>query len=396
MTPKRATKLVKLVVGISCLLIGGIYGKYFPLVFILEPPPEWAKFSIVGAIFGFLIGYYLIWMPRWRGSPGVADSLQGWFEKRGRPANDSQPEERACKANNTIIQFNCGNCGRLVRTANSNAGKKGTCPICKSLIIVPATQISIPQQHERISTGPIPGQTEPNRDQALPTAPFAEADPAATTDSPAEPAGRSESAKKKPGLLTPHYDEATLFAMSVVFVLLYAADKTMRADLHSLYPSHRDVSDSFAIVLLLVLFVGGIAFSIIHAFSKRKKTVPEKVAMLFFAVLVSGGTGLYAGNYMIQHSEGCYLLIFAIWNVIYSGLLLIKFTPIFLGGPIDTSYISDEKATPPQVLLALTAVVVIFICCRYWFGLHWAITFSICIAYTTSLDRAVRSVLGRP
>jgi DNA-directed RNA polymerase subunit RPC12/RpoP len=394
MTPKRATKLVKLAVGISCSLIGGIYGEYFPLVFILERPPEWAKFSIAGVIFGFLFGYYIIWMPRWRGSPGLGDLLQGWFEKRGRPARDSQPEERAGKANNGIIQFNCGNCGRRVRTANRNAGKKARCPICKSLIIVPGTQISTPQQHEQISTGPIPGQTEPDRNQALATAPFANAD-AATMDSTAEPTARSEPAKKKLGLLSPHYDEATLFAMSVMFVILYAADKTMRADLHNLYPSHRDFRDTFVVVLLLVLFVGGIAFSIIHAFSRRKKTVPEKVAMLFFAVLVSGGTGLYAGNYMIQHSEGCYLLIFAIWNVIYSGLLLIKFTPMFLGGPIDTSYISDEKATPPQVLLALTAVVVIFICCRYWFGLHWAITFSICIAYTTSLDRSVRSVLGR-
>lgn len=124
MNPKRATKLVKLVVGINCLVIGGIYGEYFPLVFILESPPQWAKFSIPGAIFGFLIGYYIVWMPRWRGSPGLGDLLQGWFEKRDRSAKDSQPEERGRGANNSMIQFNCGNCGRIIRTANRNAGKK--------------------------------------------------------------------------------------------------------------------------------------------------------------------------------------------------------------------------------------------------------------------------------
>jgi hypothetical protein len=228
----------------------------------------------------------------------------------------------------------------------------------------------------------------------LATTPLAEAS-AAPTDSPGEPACRSETAKKKRGLLSPHYDETTLFSMSAMFVILCVADSTMRADLHKLFASFRHRDHPFTLLLMLIPFLAGLAFSVFHAFSRRQKTIPEKTAMLLFAVLVSAATGLYAGNYMIQHSEGCWLLIFAVWNVIYSGLLLIKFALMFRTGPIDVTYVSDQNAAPAQVILTLFAVVVIFICCRYWLGLHWAITFSICIAYTTSLDRAVRAVFGR-
>jgi cbb3-type cytochrome oxidase subunit 3 len=260
---------------------------------------------------------------------------------------------------------------------------------------VPAAEISVPQQGERIDSGHASSETATESNQDLVTAPSPDAggEPA---DSAAESVGEDQAGKKKASLLNPHYDEATLLAMSAIFVILCVADSTMRADLHKLYPSHSDAGDRLAVLLLLLVFVGGIGFSVFHAFSKRNKSFPEKAAMLFFAVFVSGGIGLYAGNYMIQHSEGCWLLIFAVWNVIYSGLLLIKFALMFRTGPIDVSYVSDRNASPAQVLLALIAVVVIFICCRYWFGLHWAITFSICIAYTTSLDRAVRRVLGRP
>ena len=59
---------------------------------------------------------------------------------------------------------------------------------------------------------------------------------------------------------------------------------------------------------------------------------------------------------------------------------------------IDEECISDRKATPLRIFLGLIAIVAIFLVCNYVFKLYWAITFSICIVYTTSFDRALQSV----
>jgi len=40
-----------------------------------------------------------------------------------------------------MITFSCGNCGQKFRLPESRAGKKGRCPKCKNVIIIPETQI---------------------------------------------------------------------------------------------------------------------------------------------------------------------------------------------------------------------------------------------------------------
>jgi len=59
---------------------------------------------------------------------------------------------------------------------------------------------------------------------------------------------------------------------------------------------------------------------------------------------------------------------------------------------IDEKCISDREAAPVQIILGLTAVLFIFILCNYVFKLYWPITFSICIVYATSFDRALQNV----
>jgi cation transport ATPase len=192
--------------------------------------------------------------------------------------------------------------------------------------------------------------------------------------------------RKKRSFLRPHYDEATLFSMSVTFVLLLLISRTMRTDLYKLVSRHFDAR----VVVLALLILAGIPFSIFHAFSKREKNLGEKAAMMLFAVFVSAGTGIYAGIHMLTTSTG-WLIVFPMWNITYGALLLLMFRMRL----IDTTCISDEDASRPQIILGLIAVLIIVICCQFWFRLHWAITFSICIAYTTSLDKAVRSAFGQ-
>ena len=72
-----------------------------------------------------------------------------------------------------------------------------------------------------------------------------------------------------------------------------------------------------------------------------------------------------------------------------SGVLLLLMLRLKI---IDEECISDRDATPTQIILGLIAVLIIFVFCNYVFKLYWAITFSICIVYTTSFDRALQNV----
>ena len=62
---------------------------------------------------------------------------------------------------------------------------------------------------------------------------------------------------------------------------------------------------------------------------------------------------------------------------------------------INEECISDRNATPKEVVIGLIAVLIVFILCNYVLKLHWAVTLSICIIYTTSFDKGLQSVFPR-
>jgi len=141
--------------------------------------------------------------------------------------------------------------------------------------------------------------------------------------------------------------------------------------------------------VLGLLFFPGFALCLYHVFTRREKTWPEKWIMLFFAVLTNAVTGIISGWYVIKHGlVHNWLLVFPIWNIVNSVLLLLMLRFRI----IDEECISDRDAMMGQVVLGLAAVLIIFIFCNSVFHLYWAITFSICIIYTTSFDRALQKV----
>ena len=81
-------------------------------------------------------------------------------------------------------------------------------------------------------------------------------------------------------------------------------------------------------------------------------------------------------------------IIFPLWNLFNARILL----HMLYTGIINEDCVSDRQAKPLQIFLGLTVVIAIFLFCNYTFKLYWAITFSICIVYTTSFDRAIQNV----
>jgi hypothetical protein len=198
--------------------------------------------------------------------------------------------------------------------------------------------------------------------------------------------------KESFGFLVPTYDKLSLFLMVVTLILLCSTNIEMRDWIR------RDWRQDLTYIIFNESITYRIIFGIVPIFvvvlfsplSKSRRTIDfKKKVMLVFAVLTNAGTGIIAGMYLLRNTSVFnWLLIFPIWNIINSFLML----AMLRFGVIDEECISDRKATLVQIVLGLIAVLVILVLCNYVFKLYWAITFSICIVYTTSFDRALQNV----
>jgi hypothetical protein len=243
--------------------------------------------------------------------------------------------------------------------------KKGKCPKCNHLVVVPWTTKGRPA----ISTD-IPEQLQQARETIaiLSTA-----------------QDTAELYREKTGWFIPTYDELSLFLMAATFILLGATNATMREQLYKGITA----IDDLRVYIMVVIFMGGIVLSLYHVFTTREKTKFEKMVMLFFAVAANAGTGIISGWYVIKNSDvHNWQLVFPIWNII-NGVLLLLMLRLKI---IDEECISDRDANATEVVISMVAVLIIFALCNYVFKLYWAITFSICIIYTTSFDRALQNV----
>jgi DNA-directed RNA polymerase subunit RPC12/RpoP len=274
-----------------------------------------------------------------------------------------------------MIEFPCIYCGRPVRAEESATYQQVPCPACGHAVPVRRQKpAELPHEAPRVGSGAdwSGKSNEEIAEQLL-----------SRTRDPEERAIRG--VRKLLAPLLPQYDDLTLFTLSLAFLLLLWIDETSRQDLLAfLHARHADRTP------VLFLFLGfGIACSLIGVFWRRKRSEFEKGAMLFFAVLVTAGTGIYAGWLMLGRSPG-WLIVFPAWNIL-NGALLLLLTHARI---IDTECIVDDKATFGQVVVTALAVPLLLTTCRYLFELHWATTFSIAAAYTLNLHNVLRHRAG--
>ena len=144
------------------------------------------------------------------------------------------------------------------------------------------------------------------------------------------------------------------------------------------------------VFLIFLLFFAGLFLSFYHAFTDRPKTLLEKKLMIFFAVIVNAFSGIWAGAYFLQGSEG-WLVLFPALNIVNGWILL----GMLRGGAIDERNISDENVSRGEVALASVALVSLFVVCRYVLDVVWAQTFSICVVYATNLSGPIKTLLTR-
>jgi hypothetical protein len=183
----------------------------------------------------------------------------------------------------------------------------------------------------------------------------------------------------------PCYDEFSLFLMSVSFLFVYFTNKDIQLQLYERVLS----APVILAALLLIFFAAGMTLSLYHAFSKRPKTEPEKLLMLYFAVIANYVAAIAAGIYIWREANG-WLLILPALNIFYG------IVPVVMGGAavMDESYVLDDDVTPAELASGLVFLAGLLIFCQYYGQrLYWAITFSVCAAYATGLSRLVQNVV---
>jgi hypothetical protein len=142
---------------------------------------------------------------------------------------------------------------------------------------------------------------------------------------------------------------------------------------------------------LFVLAFLGMIMSLFGVFLRGAKARPLKFAMLSFAVLATGGTGVYAGMVILRGVHSWPMMIFPLWNI-FSGLGMLL---LFRTGYMDPDCVVDRTPSRAQVIITLLSISLLLAICRYAFKLHWAITYSICVCYTMSLNHTLQDLFGR-
>jgi hypothetical protein len=275
-----------------------------------------------------------------------------------------------------VIRFKCIYCGQRILAKDDGRGKQGKCPKCAHLLTIPESTKGRPA---------ISFDKEPMPDRSKPHIPAWEKGSGFDKNNAEEEL--IGLFKESFGFLIPTYDKLSVLLMSLTFILLFMTNSQMRV----LIPNANETSqtESFAFVTKYTLILTFSIVLFIQIFVQKEDIDLKKKIMVFFVVLINACTGIIAGIYaMINTATSNWLLVFPIWNITNCFLMLcMLFSRI-----IDEECISDRKTTLFRICFGLIAILIIFFVCNNVFKLYWAITFSICIVYTTSFDRALQSV----
>ncbi len=177
--------------------------------------------------------------------------------------------------------------------------------------------------------------------------------------------------------LRPRYSELTTYLTALTCVLLAFTYPELGPFLgHILSGAGSEELDvALAAIILVGIAAVGFVLSILHVSTKRKKAPWERTCMGVFAAGANGLAGILAGIEMLS-SRSTVLTFFPLWNIAVGASLLYQ-----IG--LNRVEVTDEDAGPLHVLGASIVLLIVFAICALVWRLSWALTFSICMFYSS-------------
>lgn len=314
-----------------------------------------------------------------------------------------------------MLTGKCKNCGVKLRISERDRGKRAKCPKCHNRFIIPVQEPASQPQNDGGKAGkevlmvdgkPIDQYSNEQIAALLISRPVAEEQKQGSRSQvgtfsslfvsrPVAEKQRQHERSQIRAFLSffiPRYDDVTLFALSFTFILLLSIEKQMRTEV---FAAAAKMMKEFNIYIIgfVGLAVFGMLLSMFHVFIKREKEIWEKFLMFVFAVIVSGGSGCYAGMYMLKNAQG-WLVVFPIWNII-NGILLFILLRAGLGDmELVDYYITDKTVSIKEITASTVLAGILAVLCLYVFRLHWVIVYSICVCYTMNIQSSFRDIFG--
>ena len=278
-----------------------------------------------------------------------------------------------------MAQLSCVYCGRKLQIKGQHTYGRGRCPSCRHIIFIPRQG----RVEEVVNQKNVKERTDWSKFSDEQVAGMLRLQMRARE--PNEQEIRRQKLKHRLRAFIPSYDEVTLFTLSFSFIAIYLMSGKLREDLYYLVGKMGDAR----IIIAVLAAAAGMLLSLAGVFSRREKYDFEKYLMLFFAVFVTAGTGIYSGYIVLEESQG-WLIIFPAWNIANGAILLL----LFRFGILDTECIVENGFDCLQILASAAIAALLLALCNYVFKMHWAISYSICVCYTISINDAIHGYLG--
>ena len=174
--------------------------------------------------------------------------------------------------------------------------------------------------------------------------------------------------------IVPRYTEITLYLISLTFILFFSTSFEFRAEALDFF------EDKVSAIFWAAIILSGLIISIYSAFTKRILGETEKGLILFAVIFLNFFVAVHAGTHVLKETQG-WLIIFPLLNILNAIFWLF----LFRFGVITEKSISDEQTKKEEIILGTILLVMIFLISHYVFNHYWAITFSVCLVYATSL-----------
>ena len=186
------------------------------------------------------------------------------------------------------------------------------------------------------------------------------------------------------------YNELSTFLTALTCVGIFFTHPDFRQYLSRLTESaagDRNIVGTICFFIVGFIAIFGLLFSLYHVFTNRTKTPIEKYCMGAFAISANALAGIEAGIEEINSGVSL-LILFPIWNIIVGMIMLYQVRY----GKFE---VTDENITLLEVSGASTVLLIVFAITNLAFNVSWAITFSICMFYSSSLFFLIVWIINR-